>query len=86
MEVSSETGVSKEDPASSRVTGSHIEMLQTTIETTVFQMIHSSEETIMKYIDTSLNAMESRLNQKLDNITQLLEKHAHSVHDSSEGN
>ena len=49
-------------------------MLQTAIQQTVTQVVQSSKENIRKYVDTRLNDMEAKINQKLDTIIQLLQK------------
>ncbi|XP_060603651.1 uncharacterized protein LOC132756568 [Ruditapes philippinarum] len=78
-----DVGASNDDTLSQNLTGSHIEMLQATIQQTVSQMVQSSEEKILKYVDTRLNTMETKLNQKLDTIIQLLQKKDNMVKDSS---
>lgn len=72
-----EIGASNAATASSRVTD--FEMVQKTIEQTVSQIVQSSEDKMMKYIDTRLDAMESRINQKLDSLIQLLQKNGHPL-------
>jgi hypothetical protein len=78
-----DVGASNDDTLSQNLTGSQIEMLQATIQQTVSQMVQSSEEKILKYVDTRLNTMETKLNQKLDTIIQLLQKKDNMVKDSS---
>ena len=57
----------------SAVTRTNTEEFQTTIEQTVSQIFLSTEQRLKDYIDTSLHALEDRLNQKLDMMFQKLE-------------
>lgn len=74
LEPSADVGASHGEHEFARLTESELESLQVAATQTVSQMIKQSEERIIKYIDTSLQAMEARLSHKLDILTKLLQK------------
>ena len=54
------------------VTGMNTEELQMAIQQTVSQIFLSTEQRLKNYIDTSLTALEGRLNQKFEDLIQQL--------------